>query len=221
MTFPGIITRLSVLKPAECSHIINTCKPFVEPSEVGKSDNSYLVDTATRSSKSVIIGPEDNRFTTIRPLLQKTVESFVECTNTAFHQNIQHIEAIQFTEYTEGDFYNWHMDSSPGTPRITSASLCLSDFRSFTGGDLSFRDMVDPETEGDEPLSVKIQQGELAVFPSLLVHSVKPITQGTRYSLVLWSPFVDVSIDKTRTDLSQSQKDEKPVMAQGQDPIVF
>jgi predicted 2-oxoglutarate/Fe(II)-dependent dioxygenase YbiX len=45
-----------------------------------------------------------------------------------------------------------------------------------------------------------------------LVHSVKPITKGTRYSLVLWSPFM-------RED--QPQNNEQPVLSQGQDPIVF
>ena len=212
MTFPGVVTRLDVLNPEECSYVIETCKPFVEPSTIETPDSSADVIEEVRRSKSVVIGPDDSRFESIRPLMQRTVEAFVECTQTGFYQEIHHTEAIQFTEYAEGDFYNWHMDSSPTTPRISSASLCLSDYRSFQGGDLSFRDMIDPNEKKPTPLSIKINQGELAVFPSLLVHSVKPITEGTRYSLVLWSPFVHED---------QPQNNEQPVLSQGQDPIVF
>tara|TARA_E500000331_G_scaffold210847_1_gene202140 strand:+ start:601 stop:1251 length:651 start_codon:yes stop_codon:yes gene_type:complete len=216
MSHPGISTRLNVLNNQECFSIIETCKPFVEPSEIGTPDSSHIVDTKTRSSKSVMISPRDPRFDSIQPLMQKTVEAFMICTQTFFHYPVTHVEDIQFTEYLEGDFYNWHMDASPTTPRFSSASLCLSNFAEFQGGQLSFRDMIDPETEGDEPLSIRIQQGELAVFPSLLVHSVKPITQGKRYALVLWTPYVDEEI------LQKAQeKSEAPVMTQGHDPIVF
>ena len=107
------------------------------------------------------------------------------------------------------------MDASPSTPRFSSASLCLSNFTDFQGGQLSFRDMVDPDTKGEEPLSIQVAQGELAVFPSLLVHSVKPITEGTRYALVLWAPYVD------EETLNKPIKSEEAVMAQGHDPIVF
>jgi len=30
-------------------------------------------------------------------------------------------------------------------------------------------------------------QGSLVIFPSFVQHRVKPVTKGTRYSLVIWS----------------------------------
>ena len=43
MTFPGVVTRLDVLKPEECSYVIETCKPFVEPSTIETPDSSASV----------------------------------------------------------------------------------------------------------------------------------------------------------------------------------
>lgn len=219
MTHPGIQTHINLLSPQECFRIIETCKHFVEPSKIGKPDNSYIVNTETRRSQSVMINPTDDRFKSLQPLMQKTVEAFIACTKMFFHYPVTHVEEIQFTEYVEGDFYDWHMDASPSTPRFSSASLCLSNFTDFQGGELSFRDMVDPDTEGEEPLSIKIQQGELAVFPSLLVHSIKPITKGTRYALVLWAPYVDEETLNESTEMPT--KSETPLMPQGHNPIVF
>ena len=38
------------------------------------------------------------------------------------------------------------------------------------------------------PIMVKevVPRGSIVVFPSFLYHEVKPITKGTRYSLVVW-----------------------------------
>lgn len=217
MTIPGVVTELQLLDPQECNHLITTCQPFVKPSKIGPSRDHGWVETESRQSKSVLISPDDSRFTSIQPLIQKTVNAFLAISQRRFRYPTTHVESVQFTEYLETDFYTWHMDASPETPRFSSASLCLSSPCDYKGGDLSFRDILDPDDK-KEPIKIKIAQGELLVFPSLLVHSVTPITQGKRYSLVLWAPVPPEDYQQNRNTTDQS---EKPVMSQGQDPILF
>jgi len=90
-------------------------------------------------------------------------------------------EGFQFTKYmAPGGKYGQHIDSEQGTlVRKLSFTLQLSDPKDYKGGDLClyFR---------DKPEVMKKEQGYVALFPSYVLHEVKPVTQGTRYSLVSW-----------------------------------
>lgn len=90
-------------------------------------------------------------------------------------------EGFQFTKYTApGGKYGKHIDSSHGTIiRKLSFTLQLSDPKDYKGGDLCL--YLD-----DKPEVMKKEQGYVALFPSYVLHEVKPVTQGTRYSLVSW-----------------------------------
>jgi len=62
----------------------------------------------------------------------------------------------------------------------------------YKGGELEFR----PPHPNEEKIHVCDQilpKGSLVVFPSFVPHRVKPVTEGERYSLVMWNlgnPFV-------------------------------
>lgn len=90
-------------------------------------------------------------------------------------------EGFQFTKYTApGGKYGKHIDSSFGMViRKLSFTLQLSDPNSYKGGDLCLYLEEKPEV-------MKREQGFVALFPSYVLHEVKPVTQGTRYSLVSW-----------------------------------
>lgn len=90
-------------------------------------------------------------------------------------------EGFQFTKYkAPGGKYGKHIDSSSGTLiRKLSFTLQLSDPAEYKGGDLCLY-------LGEKPEVMKKEQGFVAVFPSYVLHEVKPITQGIRYSLVCW-----------------------------------
>lgn len=90
-------------------------------------------------------------------------------------------EGFQFTKYTApGGKYGKHIDCSSGTLiRKLSFTLQLSDPVEYKGGDLCLY-------LGEKPEVMKKEQGFVAVFPSYVLHEVKPITQGIRYSLVCW-----------------------------------
>jgi PKHD-type hydroxylase len=110
-------------------------------------------------------------------------------------------ESCQFTKYKQGQYYDWHCDSwdkvykkegpNKGKIRKLSMTCQLTDGSEYSGGELEFdfrnydphmRDEVKHLRKATEILP----KGSIIVFPSFLWHRVKPITRGTRYSLVLW-----------------------------------
>lgn len=90
-------------------------------------------------------------------------------------------QGLQFTRYeAPGEHYHWHVDRGFMTAtRKLSMSLQLSDPKTYKGGDLELK-------FGKENVKVERQRGMATFFPSYTLHRVKPVTHGTRYSLVAW-----------------------------------
>ena len=104
--------------------------------------------------------------------------------------NMQMNEPGQYTEYSKGDFYNWHIDIGVNAApmplvRKISMSLLLNDPKEFEGGELEIfsRSLSDDPTGN---LVQPLKQGQAFFFASFLVHRVRPITSGKRKALVMW-----------------------------------
>ena len=113
-------------------------------------------------------------------------------------------ESCQFTKYKEGQYYDWHCDSwdkpyerknktDPDNGKIRKLSMTcqLTDGSEYSGGELEFDFRNYEPHQRDEAAHLRkateiLPKGSIIVFPSFLWHRVKPITKGTRYSLVLW-----------------------------------
>ena len=87
---------------------------------------------------------------------------------------------FQFTEYKTDGYYKWHEDSSSDmhTERYCSMVIQLND--EYEGGELQIKDKDNTEITLEKGL------GNLFLFYSHITHRVKPVTSGTRYSLVNW-----------------------------------
>ena len=113
-------------------------------------------------------------------------------------------EPCQFTKYKNNQFYDWHIDSYEkpfdnknikyryGKIRKLSVTCQLTDGSEYKGGELEFdfRDYnPNKRDESKHLIQAKeiLPKGSIIVFPSNSWHRVKPITKGTRYSLVLWN----------------------------------
>ena len=123
--------------------------------------------------------------------------------NAGWNFEISWSEDIQFTKYTKGQYYNWHMDSffSPyknhrypqyeGKIRKISCSVLLNDPNEYTGGDLEIGQNNNVETPlEDNKINMSqcnLGQGSIIFFPGFIWHRVTPIKKGTRYSLVMWT----------------------------------
>ena len=104
-----------------------------------------------------------------------------------FGFNITHLPPIQFTEYhaTHLDEYKSHQDIFwiTNTSRHRKATIItqLSPRSNYDGGELVLEHL------NQYPPKEKIEtQGTVISFPSFVYHSLKPVTRGTRYSLVGW-----------------------------------
>jgi PKHD-type hydroxylase len=114
---------------------------------------------------------------------------FQRITDAVLHINAQYfnfdlyglVEGFQFTEYIAPDgHYARHTDLITGSAsRKISVTIQLSDDSDYEGGELMLH-------YGPEAVKAPTDQGKAIVFPSFLLHEVKPVTKGTRYSLVCW-----------------------------------
>ena len=111
-------------------------------------------------------------------------------------------ESVQFTKYKLNQFYDWHCDSwdkpynRPDNPNIhgkirkLSVTVSLSDPKDYKGGILEF-DLKNQSSSKKKKTTIEckeiIPRGSIVVFPSFVWHRVKPVTKGTRYSLVMWN----------------------------------
>jgi len=105
---------------------------------------------------------------------KKAIEKY----NEKFKQaHISKDSGYQLLKYEKGGFYTQHVDSFTNTPRTISCSFTLND--NFNGGEFSFFDNKN---------IYSLKKGSAIMFPSnfLYPHSVLPVINGTRYSIVTW-----------------------------------
>ena len=124
--------------------------------------------------------------------------------NAGWNFQIDHSELCQFTKYKLNQYYDWHCDSfikpydNPecqnlyGKIRKISVTCQLSDNSEYKGGELEFdfRNNVPNNKDFNnffKTTDKMTSKGSIIVFPSFVWHRVKPVTKGTRYSLVIWN----------------------------------
>ena len=118
-------------------------------------------------------------------------------TQAGWGYDIKTAEAVQITRYEKGGFYNFHKDGQSdnlgaynepqnqfkhGNVRKLSMAIILND--DYEGAGFEFASMGNGASTIYTPEFNKL--GSIIVFPSFLVHRVKPVTKGTRYAAVCW-----------------------------------
>tara|TARA_R100001244_G_scaffold110942_1_gene81990 strand:+ start:2760 stop:3410 length:651 start_codon:yes stop_codon:yes gene_type:complete len=115
--------------------------------------------------------------------------------------NLKRSEPVQFTQYKPGQYYDWHCDAHTtvyddghykGMGRKLSVTCQLTDSSEYEGGELEFDYRNYSPNKRDELTHVIkakqiLKKGSIVVFPSFVWHRVRPVTKGTRYSLVVWN----------------------------------
>ena len=172
-------TKSPLFTPEQCQKIIDTGrrqKP--QQAQVGINKPGGGVDTKKRTTTISWIP-----FDEMRPMYED-LNNFIQKANRNHFgfEDIQITEQAQFTEYPEGGFYDWHIDTDVNMQheppvRKISMTLLLSPENQFEGGDL---ELMSPGKK------TKLTQGNAITFASFLNHRVTPVTQGVRQSLVMW-----------------------------------
>jgi len=124
--------------------------------------------------------------------------------NAGWNFEWDYSEPCQFTKYKLHQYYDWHNDpwhkpydrkdkNAPdhGKMRKLSMTCQLTDGSEYTGGELEFDFRNYDPNMRDESKHIRsvpeiLPKGSIVIFPSHLWHRVKPVTRGTRYSLVVW-----------------------------------
>ena len=171
-------TTTPIFTPEQCQMIIEAGhKQPREDGQVGGGKGG-TVDTKTRLSHISWI-PFN-----VLPEMYKILEKVMKQTNGNHFgfEGMQITEPAQFTEYSNGGFYDWHIDSdvecSKEPPvRKISMTLLLSKDDEFEGGGLELM---------SEGKFARPKQGHAIFFASFIRHRVVPVTKGTRRSLVMW-----------------------------------
>lgn len=114
-------------------------------------------------------------------LFHKLGAAFLEANQAYRFELIGLLDALQYTVYGAGQYFEWHIDLGPGrtSMRKLSMTIQLSPASEYDGGALEFIN-APPREEARE-------QGTATVFPSYLAHRVSPVTRGVRHSLVAWA----------------------------------
>ncbi|WP_439129170.1 2OG-Fe(II) oxygenase [Polaribacter sp.] len=140
----------------------------------GKDDYN---DELRKSSVMFIDNVPENNW-----IYNKLANLAINCNNErywfdllGFHQE------LQLTRYSEGDFFDWHLDFGAGeiSARKLSMTIQLSDSDAYEGGDLQF--MIN-----NKIVNAPREKGTIIIFPSFVMYRVTPITKGTRQSIVGW-----------------------------------
>ena len=118
-------------------------------------------------------------FAIIQNYLNQYNEEFNLLPKEKIYSDILNIDLLK---YNVSDKYNYHCDHFKDIPRTISCILLLNN--DYEGGNLCFR-----EPQGGNEFSIETKVARLIMWPSnfLYPHSVKPVTKGTRYSVVAWA----------------------------------
>jgi PKHD-type hydroxylase len=129
----------------------------------------------------------------IRPYLKIANEQ------AGWNYHYDYLESVQFTKYKLNQHYGWHTDGFPepfdinhsninwrGKLRKISAVIVLSNPSDYKGGELMFKYFQNEKTKIESVKDI-LPRGSIIVFPSYVLHQVKPVIDGLRYSLVVWA----------------------------------
>ena len=195
------------VRKSECRKLLKYCiknTKFQEASVINKghtdsdpelSDDRARLDPDIRKTDIGFITGKDNRVNEIAWYYLR------EANKINFKYDLKYFQPVQFARYRNGGHYDWHQDASGQNPhgesRKLSLTFCLTDPKTYEGGELDFfggeRQMEEMELPDGTKISAEQikqdirDQGSVIVFDSRDWHRVTPCTKGTRYSVVCWT----------------------------------
>ena len=121
-------------------------------------------------------------------IVSSVINTFVHRGNYAakWHFTLESSEKVQFAQYENEAFYDWHRDGdiSSDNFRKLSVTVQLSDPNDYEGGKFEMKHIWNNKLiEMDKETTM---QGTIIIFPSMIPHRVTAVTKGVRYSLVQW-----------------------------------
>jgi PKHD-type hydroxylase len=168
--------KKNVLSSEECKKIIEIAKNKSFEKGIVFNKENYQNE---RESNICWLDQTDD----LNWLFTKIAQACLEINKLCFRFDLNGIsESLQFTNYkAPSGKYGKHIDcGGPVIPvRKLSISIQLTESKEYEGGELVIYG-------SEKPTIMEKEQGSLIVFPSYVLHEVKPVTKGERNSLVCW-----------------------------------
>jgi PKHD-type hydroxylase len=164
----------NLFTPEECAQIIAIGNSKLEEAKVGGGVNKDI-----RESQITWIYSSNIE---LKFVFRRVTDAILNLNELFFQFDLFGLsEGFQFTRYdAPADFYGVHIDKMLyGPVRKLSLTIQLSAPEDYEGGELAIYFNKDAEIMPKE-------LGKMIAFPSYSLHEVRPVTKGTRYSLVAW-----------------------------------
>lgn len=183
MNTNDLLTQVAVwpnfLSEEDCDRAIALCKKLTPIDGLVGVDDKDVVNSEIRSSEIWGFPPSEET-----DFIYSTLAKALKHVNQGFQFAIDGWSGgCQISRYSANQqgHYDWHLDIGTGltSRRKVSMSLQLSSDDDYKGGELEFRAYASDK-------KVIRQKGTLIMFPSYLEHRVTPVTEGERFSLVVW-----------------------------------
>lgn len=197
----GIFVCKQSVSPDACQKMVTTLKSCKSThAEVRKNGANYLNRETRRT-----------RLVTANAFCYRTIDRYLEQLKpeleSFFNTSLNCPEETQFLRYRPGDYFSAHIDADLNTQstdykrRKISVIFFLNGARSNThppkastqsskesyqNGELFLYGLLDSAKAKNVGLPVAGQSGLLVAFTADLLHEVRPVTSGERFSAVTW-----------------------------------
>ena len=191
--FQLFVTK-NFLEPEVCAGVLSEARQAARaPAMVGKGGSGYELDATIRNTKQLqVAGPTvslvESRLLAAKPRMEQH-----------FGLTLAGCQPPAFLAYGKGDFFLAHQDN-PDHPSVSerarqrrvSAIIFLNDEAEsprqncYGGGSLTFYGLMPDPRAASLGFPLIGEAGLLIAFRSSLVHEVKPVTHGERYTIATW-----------------------------------
>lgn len=152
--------------------------------KVGSASSSGVNQDA-RSSNVAWVEPNQE----CEWFIRKICEITTVVNKDKFQFDLSELDAIQYTTYTEKEYYKWHIDAdfldtnfNKGHRKLGFSLLLADPETEFQGGEFE----IIPGGNPNGTIKHTPRKGDILSFPSFIPHQVAAVTSGKRKSLVWW-----------------------------------
>lgn len=203
----GLFARDDFLDAAFCARLRSEMREAA-PEEgriIGNNSNSEgTIDESVRRVSSAHVSKGSNLVVTSRlKQIKLDLEHY-------FRVSVTSCDGPHYLIYEPGDFYKPHEDASPGAPiHILQRRVSLVVFlnavskdpaqESYGGGALTFHGLMRGPGWEKCAFSLDASPGLLVAFRPSVVHEVRPVTFGRRFTIAAWL------VDESQSDFAGAQ----------------
>jgi predicted 2-oxoglutarate/Fe(II)-dependent dioxygenase YbiX len=190
----GLFVEKNFLEPELCSRIRDEIHSAPnKPAKIHRANGEYLVDEKLRKTQSVKVLEQT------KSLVSSRLHTLKTRLEAHFRLALTDCDEQYFLLYKQGDFFGPHKDTraETNTPdlikrRRVSVVIFLNEYNetpadnSYCGGSLTFYGLIQDPRAAKYCFPLTGEIGLLVAFRSDIIHEVKPITWGERYTIVTW-----------------------------------